>query len=98
MKQTKTATKTLRKGRPMVTPLTRFGRRIRSLRVENGMSQTELSRKLKVSQPTLGMWEQGRYLPDYRTIARMEQLFGLDRGELLIPLAYSNDGVRRKEA
>lgn len=49
--------------------------RLRRLRLLKGMTQTQLARELGVSTSAVGMYEQGRREPDYKTLARMAKLF-----------------------
>lgn len=40
-------------------------------RIKAGLTQKDLARKLGVSPSTIGMYEQGRRLPDYNTLSEM---------------------------
>ena len=40
-------------------------------RIEAGLTQSDLARKLGVSPSTIGMYEQGRRLPDYNTLSEI---------------------------
>ena len=45
--------------------------KIRYARIKQGMTQAELAIKLGISPSTIGMYEQGRRIPDYDTLAKM---------------------------
>lgn len=49
--------------------------RIKTLRNEQGMKQTELAKILKVGQNTVSNWETGRTEPDSEILQKMAQLF-----------------------
>jgi transcriptional regulator with XRE-family HTH domain len=50
--------------------------RIKFLRIEKGMKQSELARYLKVAQSTLSGWETGKYEVDNENLKKMADLFG----------------------
>ena len=50
--------------------------RIKQLRTEKEMRQTELARILKIGQATMSNWETGRSEPDYDALIEMSQIFG----------------------
>lgn len=52
-----------------------MGRRIAALRKTKNMSQTQLAAYLRVSASTIGMYEQGRRMPDIQTLVQLAQLF-----------------------
>lgn len=58
-----------------------LSKRIAHLRKKAGMSQSQLAFALKVSPSTIGMYEQGRRIPDLTTLISISQLFG-------VPLDY----------
>lgn len=49
--------------------------RIAQQRRNLGLSQLQLSRELKISPSTVGMYEQGRRTPDLQTLTAMSRLF-----------------------
>lgn len=71
-----------------------IGERIRSLRVESGLSQQELSDKLGIGRSTLANYEQGKREPDLETIEYIADYFNVDMNYLLgkspIKNSYSN--------
>ena len=50
--------------------------RIKQLRTEKGMKQTELAKILKIGQATMSNWETGRSEPDYDALIEMSEIFG----------------------
>ena len=69
--------------------------RIKQARLEAGLSQAGLARRLYVTQPTVSDWESGRKAPHVRNLVRLALLLGVDfewlstgRGEMhALPLA-----------
>ena len=72
--------------------LYQFGNHICKLREELGMTQTELSWKLDVSDKTVSRWENGQAFPRIETFERLAQALGTTMEEIL---TASRDGVRR---
>ena len=60
-----------------------FGERLRELRKEKNLSQTELAALLFTSQDTVSLWECGKSLPDIMAIIRMTQIFGVTSDYIL---------------
>lgn len=54
-----------------------LGSKIRQLRKQAGMTQSELARKLGVSPSAVGMYEQDRREPDSRILSRLCGIFGV---------------------
>lgn len=50
--------------------------RIRMLRTNNDMKQTDLALQLKVGQNTISNWENGRTEPDSASLQKMANIFG----------------------
>ena len=50
---------------------------ITDLRKKQGMSQSQLAKELSVSPSTIGMYEQGRRVPDLDTLIAMARLFNV---------------------
>ena len=70
----------------------RFGNYICRLREEKGMTQTELSFKLDVSDKAVSKWENGQAFPRIETFERLAQVLGTTMQDIL---SASRDGVRR---
>ena len=60
-----------------------FGQRIRSLRMEQNMTQQELADRMFVSRKTICNWETGSRLPDVSMLARLASRLGVETYELL---------------
>ncbi|MDL2253515.1 XRE family transcriptional regulator [Ruminococcaceae bacterium OttesenSCG-928-I18] len=60
-----------------------FGTRLRQLRKEHMITQTELAGKLGVSQQAVGKWETGRSSPDHGTLMQLADFFGVSLDSLL---------------
>jgi len=52
-----------------------FCTRIRELRIESGITQKELAKKLNVTNSTVCDWEKGRSEPDLQTLAQIAAVF-----------------------
>ena len=57
--------------------------KMKRLRTERGITQKELARRLGVSPSTVGMYEQGRRIPDSRTLKRIASALDCSADELL---------------
>ncbi len=57
--------------------------KMRNLRKNNNLLQSDLADKLNVSTSTIGMWEQGRNKPDDESITKMAQIFNVSTDYLL---------------
>lgn len=60
-----------------------FGENMRKLRESKGYTQSTLGDALNLSPSTIGMYEQGRRLPDAETLIRMCELFNVSSDYLL---------------
>jgi len=54
-----------------------YGERIARLREENGLTQEELSLKIGISRAALSHYEKNRRQPDYDTIRKLADFFGV---------------------
>lgn len=61
---------------------------LRTKMTTNNMRQGDIARSLQVSSTSVYLWCSGKARPSIDNVARLEQMLGCDRGELLIPLAY----------
>ena len=52
-----------------------FKDRLKALRVSKGLTQEDLSAKLKISRSTIGMYEQGNRQPDFDTLELIADFF-----------------------
>lgn len=60
-----------------------IGEIIKSLRIEKGMTQTELASLLFTSQDTISLWERGKSLPDVKSVIKMTTIFNVSSDYLL---------------
>ena len=58
--------------------MSEFGKRLRALRTERGLTQEELARQLGVSKSALCMYERGEREPRRETLLAIARLFGVD--------------------
>jgi transcriptional regulator with XRE-family HTH domain len=65
-----------------------FNKLFRANRTRMGLTQRQVANALNVSQTAVYLWESGRATPTMTNLVALEQLFGVDRGTLLIPCAY----------
>jgi repressor LexA len=59
-----------------------FGEALKRLRDRDGITQAMLANKFGISQSTVGMWESGRNLPEYRTLMKLAEYFSVPIGDL----------------
>lgn len=57
--------------------------KLKQLRLEKGLTQSQLARRLGVSASAVGMYEQGRREPDGAALARMAAVLECSTDELL---------------
>jgi len=62
---------------------TTFSQRLRSLRRESGLSQTQLAEFLGVSQQSITGWENARTEPEYRVLIKIAGFFSVTSDYLL---------------
>ena len=61
----------------------KFHEKLRTLRTEAGLTQTDLAEKLNVSRQAVSCWEMGTAMPDIENLIAMSDLFGVTLDELL---------------
>ena len=59
------------------------GQMIRIARIKKGLTQTELARKLKVNQSTVGCWEIGVNFPKASNLRKLSKLLDLSIDDLM---------------
>jgi len=67
-----------------------FGDRLKLLRNEKNITQSDLAKLLEVSPSTVGMYEQGRRDPDTKTLAFLAEYFGVSIDYLLDRIDVKN--------
>lgn len=60
-----------------------LGQRIKELRQEKGVDQTELAKWLGTSQTNVSRWENDKFEPDLETIVKIAQFFEVTTDYLL---------------
>lgn len=60
-----------------------IGETIKSLRLENEMTQTKLASLLFMSQDTISLWERGKSLPDVKSVIEMAKIFNVTTDYIL---------------
>ena len=61
----------------------KFIERLKELRVEKGLTQTELSKATGLSQSALALWENGQRIPNALAIIALAKYFGVSADYLL---------------
>lgn len=56
---------------------------IKTLRLENKMSQTQLATLLFTSQDTISLWERNKSLPDVKSVIKMAEIFKVSTDYIL---------------
>ena len=60
-----------------------FSKALKSLRVERGITQTELAERMFVTRSTINRWEKGSRLPDNMMIVKLSEALDVDINILL---------------
>lgn len=60
-----------------------FGRTLRKLRVDMGISQNELSKFIGISKSSINMYERGEREPNFETLETIADFFNVDMDNLL---------------
>ena len=60
-----------------------FGQRVKKLRIEAGLTQEDIAKKLDLSKTAVGAWENGRAKPRLDKLNQLSDLFGVPVSELL---------------
>lgn len=61
----------------------KIGQKIRQLRNEKRLTQTDLAKILHVSQDTISLWELDKSLPDVKAVVEICKLFDVSSDYLL---------------
>ena len=65
--------------------------KIKSIRKEEGITQTEFGKKIGVSADTVSKWEQGKSLPDIERILTIAKVFNLSPSEIYYGINSKED-------
>lgn len=60
-----------------------FGERLKQLRKQNKVTQTDLATRLGITQQAVGKWETGRSSPDPQTLMMLAEFFAVSTDALL---------------
>ncbi|MBQ6882835.1 MAG: helix-turn-helix transcriptional regulator [Clostridia bacterium] len=60
-----------------------FGKKLKELRIDNGLSQQKLGELLGFCNQTISFWESGSREPDLDTLVKIAHFFGVSVDELL---------------
>ena len=63
---------------------------LKKLREEKGLTQSELGKELGISPSTVGMYEQGRRVPDVPILKKMSAFFNVSIDYLLEIIHYNH--------
>lgn len=75
-----------------------FGNRLRQLRLENNMTQEDLSKELNVSRATVGRYENDDRFPDKDTLKNIADIFNVSIDYLLGRINMKNLDIISKES
>ena len=59
-----------------------FAEKLKELRQQKGMTQSELAKLLKMQRSTLGMYETGKREPNFETLNMFANFFNVDMNTL----------------
>lgn len=80
-----------------------FGVRLKYLRMQDNLTQTELGNALEIAKSTISMYESGKREPDFETIEKFADYFNVDMatffpsGEIEKTADPKADGLSPKE-
>lgn len=60
-----------------------FGQRLRDLRIQNGDTQEQLGKEIKISRSNISMYENGETMPDYLLLIRISEYYSVSVDYLL---------------
>ncbi len=60
-----------------------IGKKLKSARVDAGLTQEQVAEKIMVSRQTISNWENGKSLPDILSLMSLRDLFQISLDELL---------------
>jgi transcriptional regulator with XRE-family HTH domain len=65
-----------------------FDQTVSAQRLELGLSQTELAKRMGVSQQTVSRWEGGEAIPDFERVVALADVLDLEKESLLVYAGY----------
>lgn len=60
-----------------------FSERLKELRKSKGLTQIQFANEFNIANGTIGMWESGKREPDFATIQKIADFFGVTVDYLL---------------
>ena len=63
-----------------------IGEKIKDIRIQNGLTQTEFAKKIETTQTSVGLWEKGLCQPSLRALRAISIEFKVPVKELTICL------------
>lgn len=77
--------------------MSRISKNLRRLRANVDMSQTDLAKKLNVSQQSVSAWELGQRTPGIDDAVKLSQFFGVPADNFLDGSVMPSDLIRKAE-
>lgn len=68
---------------PISAPSDVFASKLKALRKQHGLTQTQFAKEFNVANGTIAMWESGKRKPDLDTLRRIADFFGVTADYLL---------------
>lgn len=72
-----------------------FGDRFKKIRIENNLTQKQISEKLNVSRQAVSNWENNRNLPDIEMLITIANKFNLSLDELIFKGSDKNNMTKK---
>lgn len=69
---------------------------LKAARVNAGLTQLEVAKKLRKNKQTIVNWEMGRSLPDVANFAALCSLYGADGNEIFLPKSSAKSESNRE--
>ena len=63
--------------------MNKFSERLKELRLEKGLSQTQLAKETKLSQSAIGYWETSQRIPNADAVITLAKFFNVSTDYLL---------------
>jgi len=73
-----------------------FGRRLKELREESGLSQSELAKQAEIPQQSIAAWESGQFDPGWSKVMKLCAALGVTCDAFAVPGGGAKRRVRRK--
>jgi len=70
---------------------------LKAARVNAGLTQLEVAKRLRKNKQTIVNWEMGRSLPDVANFAALCSLYGADGNEIFLPKLSAKCGLERRD-